>query len=98
LIKGYTISVLTSHFDPTLPREEKKENFHIYRIGKGRISFMFWSLIKGRNILKKNKTISLIHTSTYGGAIPASILGKLFRKKVILTVHEIFGKLRTRYK
>jgi len=98
LAKGYTISVLTSHFDPTLPREEKKENFHIYRIGKGRISFMFWALIKGINILKKNKTISLIHTSTYGGAIPASILGKLFRKRVILTVHEIFGKLRKQYK
>lgn len=106
LAKWYTVSVLTSHFDSKLPIEEKKENFHIYRIGKNRISFMFWALIKGIKILRKNKkpaagdgaSISLIHTSTYGGAIPASLLGKIFHKRVILTVHEIFGKLRRQYK
>ncbi|HBB04565.1 TPA: hypothetical protein DCZ39_06870 [Patescibacteria group bacterium] len=90
LAKGYTVSVLTSHFDSEVPAQESKENFHIYRVGKNRISFMFWALIKGKKILKKNKDISLIHTSTYGGAIPASLLGKMFHKRVILTVHEIF--------
>ncbi|MEI6119447.1 MAG: hypothetical protein WCP92_10120 [bacterium] len=64
--------------------------FHIYRIGKSRISFMFRALSKGIAIFKKNKDIALIHTSTYGGAIPASLLGKIFHKRVILTVHEIF--------
>lgn len=101
LDKGYQISVLTSHFDAQLPNEEKKEGLHIYRVGKGRISFMFWALRKGIKIFRVNKDtapISLIHTSTYGGAIPASLLGKLFRKRVILTVHEIFWKLRMRYK
>ncbi len=98
LAKWYTVSVLTSHFDKQLAQEETKENFHIYRIGKGRISFMFWALIKGIKILKKEKEISVIHTSTYGWAIPASILAKLFRKRIILTVHEIFGKLRKKYK
>jgi D-inositol-3-phosphate glycosyltransferase len=98
LTKGYTVSVLTSHFDSALPREEKKENFHIYRIGKGRISFMVGALSKGIKILRKHKDIALIHTSTYGGAIPASLLGKLFHKRVILTVHEVFGKLRNQYK
>ena len=98
LVKWYSISILTSHFDAKLPVEESKEWLHIYRIGKNRISFMFWSVIKWINILRKNKDISLIHTSTYGGAIPASLLGKIFNKRVILTVHEIFWKLRTRYK
>lgn len=101
LDKGYIITLLTSHFDSQLPTYEKKENFHIYRIGKSRISFIFWALIKGIKIFKKNKNyenVSLIHTSTYGGAIPASILGKIFRKRVVLTVHEIFGKLRKKYK
>lgn len=96
--KWYTISLLTSHFDPVLLHEEKKENVHIYRIGKGRISFIFWALYKGIKILRTHRDISLIHTSTYGGAIPASILGKLFHKRVILTVHEIFGKLWKHYK
>jgi len=98
LTKGYTISVLTSRFDKTLPTHEEKENLHIYRIGKGRVSFMFWALFKGFKILKHHKDISLIHTSTYGWAIPASLLGRIFHKRVILTVHEIFWRLRTRYK
>ncbi len=98
LAKGYTVSVLTSRFDKQLPAYEEKERFHIYRIGKGRISFMMGALIKGIHIFRHHKNISLIHTSTYGGAIPASILGKIFRKRVILTVHEIFGTLRKRYK
>ncbi len=96
--KGYTISVLTSRFDKSLPAHEGKENFDIYRIGKSRISFMFWAFFKGCRILRKNKDISLIHTSTYGGAIPSSLLAKIFHKRVILTVHEIFWKLRRCYK
>ncbi len=96
--KGYRISILTSRFDRELPIHEQNDDIHIYRIGKGRISFMLWGCIKGIAILKKHKDIAMIHTSTYGGAIPASLLGKLFWKKVILTVHEIFGKLRKRYK
>lgn len=98
LAKWYTITVLTSHFDKTLPTHEKKENLNIYRIGKSRISFIFWALIKGKKILHTHKDISLIHTSTYWGAIPASILAKLFHKRVVLTVHEIFGKLWIQYK
>ncbi len=104
LAKWYTITVITSHHDPKLPTYENKGSFHVYRIGKSRVSFMFWAFWKGIKIIKKHDhqqgeaKISLIHTSTYGGAIPASLLGKLFRKRVVLTVHEIFGKLRMAYK
>jgi len=98
LTKGYTVSVLTSHFDSKIPAQEDKEWFHVYRIGKWRIGFMFWAFFKGITILKNNKDISVIHTSTYGWAIPASLLGKLFHKRVVLTVHEIFWKLWIAYK
>lgn len=98
LTKWYTISILTSHFDPKLSKQEHKEWFNIYRIGKCRISFVFWAFWKWMNILKTNKDISLIHTSTYGWAIPWSLLGILFHKRVVLTVHEIFWKLRMQYK
>lgn len=98
LAKWYTVSLLTSHFDDKLPKEEHAESLHVYRIGNKRFSFMFWALIKGSKILKMHKDISLIHTSTYGGAIPSAILAKIFHKRVVLTVHEIFGKLRLRYK
>jgi len=98
LTKGYTISVLTSRFDKSLLVNEKKENFTIYRVGRWRISFMFWALFKWMFILKRHSDISIIHTSTYGWAIPASLLWKFFNRKVILTVHEIFGNLRKKYK
>ncbi len=53
LTKWYTISVITSHFDSKLPTKEHKEWFHIYRIGKSRVSFIFWALCKGIKIIKK---------------------------------------------
>jgi len=96
--KKYTISILTSRFDPSLPTEEHHDAIHIYRTGKGRLAFVFSAFFRGRKILKKHKDISVIHASTYGGAIPASLLWSFFHKKVILTVHEIFGKLWYIYK
>lgn len=98
LKEGYQVIVLTSHYDPQLPKEEKSWLLTIIRTGKGRKSFIWSGFWKGIQLLKTFPEIQLIHTSTYGGAIPASLLGRLFRKPVLLTVHEIFAQLRKRYK
>lgn len=98
LQKWYKITVLTSRFDSNLKKIESEKNLDIYRIWRSRTSFMFFWFFKGIKILSQEKDINLIHTSTYGWAIPASILWKIFHKKVILTVHEIFWNLRYRYK
>lgn len=95
--KWYNIFVLTSKFSPKLADFEETENVKIYRVGSGRLSFMTKAVRKWKKILKENE-IDVIHGSTYGWAIPAAILGRKFNKKVILTVHEIFGKLWYRYK
>ena len=95
--KGYQVIVLTSLYDPKLKKLEKQDNLKIIRTGKWRKSFIrsgFWT---GRKLLKREK-IDFIHTSTYWGAIPASLLGILFKKKVLITVHEIFGQLWKQYK
>ena len=95
--KGYQVIVLTSLYDPKLKKLEKQDNLRIIRTGKWRKSFIrsgFWT---GRELLKREK-IDFIHTSTYWGAIPASLLGILFKKKVLITVHEIFGQLWKQYK
>ena len=95
--KGYQVIVLTSLYDPKLKKLEKENNLKIIRTGKWRKSFIrsgFWT---GRELLKREK-IDFIHTSTYWGAIPASLLGILFKKKVLITVHEIFGQLWKQYK
>ena len=96
--KWHKITLITSHFDPKLPIQENHNGLHILRVGKGRFSFMFSTFLAGIKLLWKEKNIDVIHTSTYWWAIPASLLGILFRKKVILTVHEIFWKLWIEYK
>lgn len=98
LKKWYKITILTSQFDKELEKKESSQNLNIYRVGRSRISFIIFSVLQWIKILRKNKDILIIHTSTYWWAIPASILGKLFHKKVILTVHEIFWNMRYRYK
>ena len=95
--KGYQVIVLTSLYDPKLKKLEKEDNLKIIRTGRWRKSFIrsgFWT---GRKLLKREK-IDFIHTTTYWGAIPASLLGMLFKKKVLITVHEIFGQLWKQYK
>lgn len=95
--KWYKIFVLTSKFDCNLQDIEQTGNVTIYRVGNSRISFMKKAISKWEKILREN-SIDIIHWSTYWWAIPAAILSKKFNKKVILTVHEIFGKLRYQYK
>ena len=58
---------------------------------------MLHAFFKGIEVLKTHP-IDLIHTSTYWWAIPASLLAKLFHKKIIITVHEIFAQLWHSYK
>lgn len=95
--KWYHITLVTSHFDNKLKTHEVLNNLEIYRVGFGRFSFLFLSLFKGFFLLK-NQKFDLIHASTYVWAFPASLLGLFFHKKVVLTVHEVFGKLWLLYK
>lgn len=96
--KGYIIDIVTSRHDASLPREEKIGNKTIHRIGHDRISFMLVSTFFVYRLLKQKPSIQIIHSTTYGAAIPSSIVSKLQKKPVIVTVHEIFGKLRKHYK
>lgn len=97
LAQGKKVIILTSHFDPSIPQHENYENLEIFRVGNSRLSFMLHAVFKGIKILKTHR-IDLIHTSTYWWAIPASLLAKLFYKKIIITVHEIFAQLWHSYK
>ena len=92
---GVHCIILTSRYDTKLASYEKiSENREIYRVGHNRYDFMFYSLFLGYKLAKIS---DIIHTTTYNSAIPASIIWLLSWKKVILTVHEIFGKLWYRF-
>ena len=96
LNQGYEIGILTTKHLATLPSYEVQWNLQIRRVGSHRETFLFHALQRGRRIIGQ---FDVIHTTTYASAIPASILGKRYHKKVILTVHEVFWPvLRKRYK
>lgn len=85
------IIILTSKFKRDLPNYEKLENWvEINRVGHNRYDFMVYALLKW---IKLAKECDIIHTTTYNAAIPANIIAKIIGKKIIITVHEIFGKL-----
>ena len=93
LDRWYKITLITSHFNNELKKYEKAWNLTIYRVWKSRKWFFFKWFLKACEILRKNKNIKIIHSSSYTSTIPASILTKLFQKKSIATIHEIFWKL-----
>ena len=98
LSSWYKVIVLTSHYDSSLKKSEKSWNISIIRSWKSRKAFIWNWFLEWIKILKNNKDIIGIHTSTYWWAIPASLLWIIFHKKVLITVHEIFWKLWNLYK
>lgn len=70
-------------------------NIEVYRVGSGRFDLMWHALGKtGRTLAQE---ADAIHTTTYSAAVPAFVLGRLVRKKVVLTALEVFGKLWYRF-
>ena len=89
--KGNEVTVLTTRFDDQLPKKEIHQGVKIIRINcSNRFSFTFLSLPKIIQLARKH---DIIHTTTYNAALPAVLGGKLMRKKVFVTFHEVWGDL-----
>ena len=86
--QGHEINLITHRLKNT-PKFEIINGVKIHRINclHSRYLFSFLSIPK---ILKLSKTADLIHTTTFNGAPPSWSVGKLTKKKVILTVHEVW--------
>ena len=66
----------------------------IYRVGKNRITLLpsvIWFVLNNRELIR---SIDHIHTSTFTSALPAWIVGKILKKPVTITIHEIYDTLR----
>lgn len=91
----HEVKVLTSKFSKELlSYETSATGVEIYRVGHNRYDFMLYCLKQWVHLAR---WADVVHTTTYNAAIPASIIAKIAHKKVILTVHEIFGKLWYRF-
>lgn len=88
---GHEVLVVTTKHSHTLPKDEVYRGIKISRVPcKNRFLFTFMSLPE---VIRKARTSDFIHTTSYNSAIPAFIAGLFLRKKVLITFHEVWGKL-----
>lgn len=89
--RGHQIKIITTRLDPSHPFKEELPNLTIYRYGfRNRYAFTFLALFP---ILKHISDVDLVHTTSYNAAFPAFLASKLRSKKIIVTFHEVWGKL-----
>jgi glycosyltransferase involved in cell wall biosynthesis len=88
---GNEVTVVTTKFKPNLPKAEILNGVKIKRVNcYNRFLFTVFSLPP---LLRWCRQADIIHTTTYNAALPAWMIGKLYRIKIILTFHEVWGKL-----
>lgn len=90
-VQGFEVIVVTTQFDKKLSLVENHNGLKIVRVKcNNRYAFTFLSIPK---IIRYAKGCDVIHTTTYNAALPAIIAGKIRRKPVFVTFHEVWGKL-----
>jgi glycosyltransferase involved in cell wall biosynthesis len=89
--KGNKITYITWKYDRNLTSKEILNGVRIYRVSSP--SRLFFSLFALPKIIRESKMADIIHTSTYSSAFGAWIAGNISKKKVVITVHEVWGDL-----
>jgi len=89
--QGHKVTILTNRFNKKLLEEETIDGATVIRVPyHNRYIFTFFAWFKAFKLARKH---DFIHTTSYNAGIPAFIAGFLSRKKVIITFHEVWGKL-----
>jgi glycosyltransferase involved in cell wall biosynthesis len=89
--KGNCVTFITLRYASRLPSKENLNGVNVIRISSpSRLLFSLFALPK---IIRYARKADLVHTSTYSSAIGAWIGSKLTGKKIVLTVHELWGDL-----
>lgn len=88
---GHQITVVTTKFRPDLPEEDTQNGVQILRVNcRNRYWFSIASLPLIRRLAKD---FDLVHTTSYNAALPAWLGAFLSRKPVLITFHEVWGRL-----
>ena len=88
--RGIECIILTTKLHD-LPKKQQENGVTVIRYNYlSRYLFTFLALFPA---LRYGRTVDFIHTTSYNAGLPASIAGILLRKKVIITFHEVWGKL-----
>lgn len=88
---GHQVKVVTTRYKRELPRYEFLEGFEIYRVSCfNRFIFTIAALPL---VWKHAADADIIHTTSYNAAFPSWLIGKLRRKKLLITFHEVWARL-----
>lgn len=88
---GHQITVVTTRFRPDLPEEESREGVKIMRVN---CRNRYWFSIASLPLIRRlSKACDVVHTTSYNAALPAWIGAFLSRKPVLITFHEVWGRL-----
>lgn len=88
---GWKVDVVTTRFDNSLPKFERDGNLSIHRINcKNRYRFSIQAIPKA---MKLAANCDVIQSSTYNALIVAKICSLLRKKPILITVHEIWGRM-----
>lgn len=90
---GIEVTVATARLPGTI-QHETLNGVHIRRIRVPRIGLRYWfTFFAAFSLWRLVSRFDLVHTTTYNAAFPAWIVTRLRRKKIVITVHEIWGSL-----
>ncbi len=91
--KGHSVSIVTCKL-PGTERYEEINGVKVYRVKVPQKGDRYWfTLLSLLRAFKVAKKCDIIHTTTYTGAVPSYITSMIYRKKTVITVHEVFGSM-----
>ena len=91
LAKNNEVLVITTRL-PNSPKRERFEGVSILRIDVPPFARRFWfTFLSLKTLLMKASGYDYIHTTAYNAAFPAWFVSKILRKKIVITVPEVFG-------
>ncbi len=89
--EGHQVGVVTTRHDTQLPQRDTIAGMEVHRVNAPN-RYLF-TLMAAPTVARLARRYHLIHTTSYNAAWPAWIGGKLARKRVIITFHEVWGDL-----
>jgi glycosyltransferase involved in cell wall biosynthesis len=88
---GIDVEIITTRHDKTLAKREEYNGIKIRRVHcYNRFLFTVFSF---PYVLKRARKADVIHTASYNSAPVSFLAGFFLRKKVVITFHEVWGKL-----
>lgn len=90
--RGIQCTILTQRFLPDLPARERTASGALVRRIRvpNRYVFTFIAFFHALGLARK---ADILHTTSYNAALPAFLAGVVFRRPVLITFHEVWGKL-----